>query len=347
MSASPQAVRSIRSVEDLEENLSRPTDALVEMMGRLDGDIVFLGVAGKMGPTLARMARRADELAGKRRELIGVSRFSDPDSRAALEANGVRTIAADLLEEEAVDALPAAKNVFYLPALKFGSTGQEPRTWAINIWLPGAVCRRYRESRIVAMSTGNVYGYTPVGRPSRESDTPAPVGEYAMSCLGRERMFQYFSAKHQTPVVLVRLNYATELRYGVLVDIARKVRLGEAIDLTMGHLNTIWQADANARILQLLESAAAPAAIFNLTGNDVLRVADLARELGARLGCEPVFTGEGGADALVADNSRLRTLLGDPGTSLERMLDLTAEWVSADGESLGKPTGFEVRSGKF
>ena len=244
---------SIRDAAHLEELLSEPSDAAIDAMRRANGDVIVLGVAGKMGPTLARMARRAMDAAGLMHRVIGVSRFSTPEQQRTLEACGVETIRCDLLDESAVARLPEAPHVIFMAGRKFGSAGNEPLTWAMNAHLPAVVCARYRGSRIVAFSTGNVYGLTAHGRGgSREGDPPAPVGEYAMSCLARERMFEYFSRKLSQPQVLLRLNYACDLRYGVLVDLAQRVWNNQSVDLAMGYFNTIWQGDANAMALAAL-----------------------------------------------------------------------------------------------
>src|SRR5579884_2281353 len=240
------SLASIQSEEQLEALLSEPTPAVVATLSRLSGDLLLLGVAGKMGPSLARMARRAFDAAGVRRRVIGVARFSSGDE-GALHTYGIETIRCDLLNEAEVDRLPEVENVLFMTGRKFGSSGGEALTWAMNSYLPALVCRKYRQSRIVAFSTGNIYGLSPVRNGgSCESDTPNPVGEYAMSCLGRERIFEYFSRTFGTRMALIRLNYACDLRYGVLVDVARRIWSGQMIDLSMGYLNTIWQGDANA-----------------------------------------------------------------------------------------------------
>src|SRR2546426_11108791 len=241
----------IETVEQLEDLLSEPTPGVIETLGRLEGDLILLGVAGKMGPTLARMAKRASDLAKVQRRVVGVSRFSSREQETQLQAHGIETIRCDLLDEESIARLPEVLNVIYMVGFKFGATGQEATTWAMNSYLPGVICRKFRRSKIVAFSTGNVYGLTPVsGGGSRETDVPNPVGEYAMSALGRERVCEYFSRSLKIPMALIRLNYAAELRYGVLVDLAQRVWAEQPIDLAMGYFNTIWQGDANAMTLQ-------------------------------------------------------------------------------------------------
>ena len=332
----------------LEDLLSVPSAAAIETLRELPGDVVLLGVAGKMGPTLARMVRRAAEAAGTARRVIGVSRFSEAGPEAALQGHGVETIRCDLLDEAAVERLPDAPLVIYMAGRKFGSSGDESLTWAMNTWLPGVVARRYAGSRIAAFSTGNVYGLTRVGHGgSRETDLPSPVGEYAMSCLGRERIFEHASRSRQTPLALLRLNYATEMRYGLLVDLARRIAAGETIDLTMGHANVIWQGDANAMAIASLRHAASPPFVVNLAGPEELSVREVCRALGQRMGLDVTFTGEEAGDALLSNGQRGWDLLGAPTVPLARLLDWTADWVRAGGASLGKPTHFESRDGKF
>jgi nucleoside-diphosphate-sugar epimerase len=339
---------SIRDETHLEELLSEPSAAAVGAIRRVAGDVVVLGVAGKMGPTLARMARRAVEAAGVSARVIGVSRFSSPDQQRALEQHGIETVRCDLLDEAALSRLPDAPNVIFMAGRKFGSTGDESYTWGMNTYLPALVCRRYGASRIVAFSTGNVYGLTPKGRGgSREEDAPAPIGEYAMSCLGRERMFEYFSRAHAVRVAIVRLNYAAEMRYGVLADLAARVLRGEPIDVTMGYFNVIWQADANAMALAALARAASPPVVVNVAGAEELSVRQTSAELARLMGVDVSFTGIEAADALLSNASRARALFGEPRVDAARLLAWTADWTQRGGASLGKPTHFESRSGRF
>jgi nucleoside-diphosphate-sugar epimerase len=339
---------SIPDVSHLEKLLSEPSGAAIEAVRRATGDILVLGVGGKMGPTLARMARRAADAAGVSVRVIGVSRFSSSGQQDALESHGIETIRCDLVDEDALARLPDAPNVIFMAGRKFGSTRDEPLTWAMNTHLPALVCRRYRTSRIVAFSTGNVYGLTPSGRGgSREEDPPNPAGEYAMSCLGRERMFEYFSRRHGTPVAILRLNYATEMRYGVLVDLARKVLRREPLDLTMGYFNVIWQADANAMALAALEHVSSPPLIVNVAGAEELSVRGTATELARLLDVDVSFTGREAPDALLSNGTRGRTLLGTPRVDAARLLTWTADWIRRGGESLDKPTHFESRAGRF
>ena len=336
------------SVEKLEAALATPSSTLITDLQNLDGDIMLLGAGGKMGPSLAMLARNALDAGGSEANVIAVSRFSDKAVERRLNDAGVKTHSADLLEEEQLAGLPDAENLVYMAAMKFGSTGQEPRTWAMNTYLPGRVAERFKNSRITAFSTGNVYPLSSLatGAPT-ENDPTGPVGEYAQSCLGRERMFQHFSEKYGTKVSLLRLNYAIELRYGVLVDIALAVHEGRPVDLEMGHVNVIWQGDANEIALRSLLHAAAPPTIFNLTGPETASVRRLAARLGERLGKEPTFSGVEAESALLNDASRSHALFGYPSVALNTMIDRVAEWVAAGGETSGKPTKFQVRTGDF
>lgn len=348
---SPSAVSVPASIADeaqLDELLSRPTPAAVETMRQLGGDVVVLGVAGKMGPTLARMVKRASEAAGTPRRVIGVSRFSEAGQAEALRSQGVETIRCDLLDEAAVTSLPDAPLVIYMAGRKFGSSGLESLTWAMNTYLPAIVARRYAGSRIAAFSTGNVYGLAPAGQGgSREGDAPAPVGEYAMSCLGRERMFEHVSRTHGTPLAILRLNYATEMRYGLLVDLARKVHAGDVVDVTMGYANVIWQGDANGMAIAALRHASSPPYVINIAGREELSVRGVCEALAARLGRSVRFSGTEAPDAILSNGERGWADLGAPQVTLEQLLDWTADWVARGGGSLGKPTHFESRDGRF
>ncbi len=338
----------IESVSHLEEMLSEPSPALVEMMGRVPGDIAVLGVGGKMGPTLARMARRASEASGTFRRVIGVARFSSPGLRDSLESQGIETVACDLLDQSALEALPDAPHVIYMAGMKFGATGNEGLTWAMNCYLPGMVARRYRASRIVAFSTGNVYGRVPVaGGGSRESDPLNPEGDYAMSCLGRERILEHFSRALDIPMAVIRLNYAVEMRYGVLQDVARKVWAGVPVDVTMGFFNALWQADANEYALRALEHAESPPRLVNVTGPEVLRVRDVACRFGKLMGRPAQIVGTEAEDALLNNAADTLARYGIPRVDTEQVMAWTADWVMRGGASLDKPTHFEVRDGKF
>jgi nucleoside-diphosphate-sugar epimerase len=338
----------IADVAQLEEMLSEPTDAAVDAMRRSEGDLIILGVAGKMGPTLARMARRASDRAGVRRRVIGVSRFGDHAQEDALRSHDIEAIRCDLLDEESVRRLPDAPNVVFMAGRKFGSTGDEPLTWAMNTYLPSIVCRRYRESRMVAFSTGNVYGLTRAGAGgSVETETPRPTGEYAMSCLGRERIFEHFSRALKIPVALVRLNYAVEMRYGVLLDLARKIQARQAIDVTMGYFNIIWQGDANAMALALFDHVATPPRVVNVAGPEELSVRETCEKLATLMDMEVAFQGTEAPDALLSNGSLGRSLAGEPRVPAEQLIAWTADWVRRGGPTLDKPTHFESRDGRF
>jgi nucleoside-diphosphate-sugar epimerase len=336
------------TVEALEEFLSQPTAEVVEAMGQLDGDVMVLGAGGKMGPTLAMLAWRAVAAAGVDKRVIGVSRFSDPLVAGNLRDAGIETISCDLMDQEALQSLPDAANIVYMVGLKFGATGQAARTWAVNAFLPGSVAQRFRDARIVVFSSGNVYPFTPVAlNHCTERMPPGPVGEYAQSILGRERIFTYFAQQLNVPAVLFRLNYAVEMRYGVLLDIARKVWMGEPIALRMGHVNVIWQGDANAYALRSLALAADPPLILNVTGPETLSVRNVALEFGELMGRTPVFEGIEQPDALLSNAQQAFSLMGYPRVPVGRAIEWVASWVMHGRPVLDKPTKFQVRDGRF
>jgi hypothetical protein len=332
-------------VDQLDDFLSRPSAALVADMARIDGDIIILGVGGKMGPTLARLARNA----APAKRIIGVARFSEPDLRERLESWGIETITADLLDRAQVEALPKARNVIFMAGRKFGASSNQALTWAMNVHSPAIVAEAFRESRIVAFSTGNIYPLIDVTRQGAlETTPPGPRGEYAQSCLGRERMFEYFSDVHGTPGRLFRLNYAIDLRYGVLFDLASRVKAGTAIDLSlMGHVNVIWQGDANAQALRSLLHCTAPTSPLNISGPETLSVRWLVQELAARLGVEPNIVGDEAPSAWLTNTAEAARLFGYPSVPVSIMLDWVADWVARDGLSFNKPTKYEVRDGGF
>ena len=345
MDGAPAFIRDIPHLEDL---LSDPPDRVVRSMERLAGDIVVLGAAGKMGPSLARMARRASDAAGISRRVIAVSRFSSPGSQESLQTHGIETVRADLLDPDQLAGLPEAPNVVYMAGMKFGSTGSESLTWALNSFLPGQVAKRYHLSRIVVFSTGNVYGLSPVsGGGGVETDAPNPAGEYAMSCLGRERIFEHFSRTLGIPVTILRLNYAVEMRYGVLLDLARRVALSGTIELGMGHVNVIWQADASAIALESLEHAAAPPTILNVTGPETLSVRRVCQQLAGMMGVETRFEGSEAGSALLSSAQEAHRLFGYPQVGAQHLIRWTADWVRRGGATFDKPTHFESRDGRF
>ena len=340
----PRLPDRFATTEALDDFLTLPSAALAATLESVEGDLVILGVGGKMGPTLARLAKRA----APAKRVIGVARFSDASVRAGLDAAGVETIACDLLDRDALGALPEAANVVFAAGHKFGATGNPALTWAMNTHVPALVAERYKGSRIVAFSTGNVYGLSRIGSAGSNESTPlSPVGEYAQSCLGRERMFEHFSARHGTPGRIVRLNYAIDMRYGVLADVAGKIHRGEPVDVTMGHVNVIWQGDANAQVLRALAHCTAPTSPINCTGPETISVRWLAAELGARMGKPVHVVGQEAETALLSDTTLASTLFGYPLVPLGRMLDWVADWVARGGASFGKPTKFEVRNGAF
>ena len=344
----PSTVQRVRDLDHLEDLLSEPNDGVVDTVRRLQGDVIVLGVGGKMGPSLARMVRRAADEAGKKTRVIGVSRFSSPHLPRQLEGWGVETITADLLDPDAVARLPDVPNVVYMAGMKFGTTGQQARTWAMNAVLPAFVARKYRGARIVAFSTGNVYPMVPVTSGGATEDVePQPLGEYAQSCLGRERVFEHYSRTDKTPVALIRLNYAVEMRYGVLIDLAQRVGAGETIDLSMGNLNCVWQADANAMTIRAFDHVASPPLALNVTGPETLSVRNVCEELARLMGKPVAFSGTESPTAYLSNAGRSFRLFGYPRVPVQHVLRWTADWVTRGGESLGKPTHFETRDGKF
>ena len=334
--------------QELEERLSRPEEADAAAVAGLNGDLIILGAGGKMGPSLARLARRAADHAGAKKRIIAVARFTNTNLLSQLSSEGIETIACDLLDPGKLPGLPDVPNVVFMAARKFGTTGSEYLTWAMNTYLPGLVAERYRDSRIVAFSTGNVYPLQSLKQGgSRESTPVDPQGEYAQSALGRERMFEYGSAKWGTPVVILRRNYAVELRYGVLVDIATAVFERRPIDLSMAAVNVIWQGDANAMCLRSFAHCQSPPLILNITGPETLSVRSIAEEFGRRFGVEPVFTSEEMPTALLSNATKAQQLLGSPKATPCEMMDWIADWIKRGGVMLNKPTHFQTRDGKF
>jgi len=337
-----------KTEEELETLLSEPDPEAVAAMGRLEGDILVLGVAGKVGVTLAAAAARACRAAGLRKKVIGVARFSDPGSRRKLEESGVETVACDLLDRGSVEKLPDAANLIFMAGKKFGTGGAEEQTWAMNTVAPVFAAERFPRSRTVVYSTGCVYDFEPPsGGGSREGDEPRPTGEYAQSALGRERVFQYYSRKNGTPVLIFRLNYAVEPRYGVLRDIADRVMAGLPVDLGVSNFNCIWQGDVITQTLLSLERCSSPAAVLNITGPETVSVRWAALEFGRRFGREPRFAGSPGEGMYLSNAAEAAGLFGYPRVSLREALDLTADWMLAGGASLGKPTHFESRDGNY
>jgi nucleoside-diphosphate-sugar epimerase len=335
----------VRTEAQLEERLARPSAGLVEDLGKLDGDLLVLGAGGKLGPSLVRLALNA--VHGSRR-VIAVSRFSEPGLAESLAADGAVVVPADIADDEALRNLPDAANVVFGVGAKFGTSGRESATWFTNTYLPGRVADRFSGSRITALSTGNVYPLVPVTSGGCTEDSPVgPVGDYAMSCLGRERVLSHFAERNGTPLTLIRLNYAIELRYGVLVDLAQKIQAGQAIDLVTGQVNVVWQGYANEVVLRSLLLAGTPPYVLNLTGPELISVRQAAEALGRELGKEPVFTGEEAPTALLSNAALCHRLFGYPEITPAEMIEHTARWIADGGPLLGKPTKFERRDGKF
>lgn len=340
--------KQIQSVTELERKLSSPSKADIAFMQKLQGDILILGAGGKMGPSLAKLAKNAADAAGTNSRIIAVSRFGSDAARRDLEAAGVVLIPCDLLDPDDVASLPRCENVLYLAGRKFGSSDRPDLTWAMNAIAPSLAARHFRDSRIVVFSTGNVYAFKDLSSSgANEDDIPSPVGEYAQSCLARERIFEYHSHECGTPCLFYRLNYASDLRYGVLVDIAKNVYSGEPVDLKVPAFNIIWQGDANSYALRCLELCASPPKILNVTGSETILVKEAAEFFAERFHRDLQFRGAEGRTALLSDASQCHTFLGRPSVRAAVLLEWVAEWISAGGENLDKPTHFEVADGRF
>jgi nucleoside-diphosphate-sugar epimerase len=342
--------RPPRTEQELDDLLSEPRSSTVAALVKAPGDVIVLGAGGKMGPTLARMVAQAADIADGplRRRVFAVSRFSSDAAMRALADAGVVTIRCDLLDRDAVATLPDAGNVIYMAGQKFGTRDAPSRTWMSNVVVPAVCAERYRGARTVAFSTGNVYPLVPVrGGGARETDPLAPVGEYAASCVGRERVFEHYASTAGTPVAIVRLNYAIDLRYGVLTDLATTILANRPIPLGMGHVNIIWQRDANRAAIELLPHAATTPLVVNVTGSEVLPVRALATAIASTLDREPRFDGTEQDDALLSDTTRMRELIGAPEMGLDTMITWVADWVRSGRPLLGKPTHFETRDGTF
>lgn len=334
--------------ERLDMLLTKPSEALISDMKKITGDIIILGAGGKMGPTLCLLAKRACELAGIEKRIIAVSRFSDPIVKKLLQEHNVEMISADLLEPNEIDALPYVENVIYMAGKKFGTNGMEYQTWAMNACVPSHIIEHYKESRVVAFSTGNVYPKVPVySGGATEATHPEPVGEYAMSSLARERIFEYAAKTYGTKLAIYRLNYAVDLRYGVLYDIAENIMNNRPISLESPCFNCIWQGDANEVAIRLLLHADESIFRLNVTGPETISVKETALALAKKLGKEALFTGEETSTAYLNNASKMAELFGYPTVSINTLIDWQAEWILSGGRSLGKPTHFEERKGNF
>ncbi len=341
----PQVIEDEAQLDDV---LSRPRPQLVEFIRQVRSPLLILGAGGKMGPSLAVLAGRAAMTAGHKLRVIAVSRFNNTAARAWLEARGVETISCDLFDREAVARLPEAADLLYLVGVKFGTSQNPSLTWAANTIIPTNVAGRFPAARMVALSTGNVYPMVPIARGgATESDPLTPLGEYANAAVARERLFEFHSRQRETPMVLMRLNYACDLRYGVLHDLAQSVWSGEAVDLTTGYFNCIWQGDANDCIVRSLGLATSPPLALNLTGPGVLSIRAVATRLAELMGKSVKFTGLESGLALLNNPARACELLGAPPTPLEQTMRWTAHWVMRGGASLNKPTHFAVRDGQY
>lgn len=338
----------MNGIEFLEEQLLQPSQALIDDMKSIEGDIMILGAGGKIGPSIARLTRQAIERAGLDKRVIAVSRFSEPGLTEELNAEGIETIVANILEDSQLQDLPEVENVLYLAGQKFGTASNEPYTWAMNTYLPGRVAEKFRKSRIVVYSTGNVYPFTPVGSGGATEEMRAdPIGEYGQSCLGRERMFQYFSGIYGTPILIYRLNYAIDFKYGVLLEVAKSVLHGKPLDVTMGYVNVIWQGDANEMAIRSLLHCESPSKILNITGPETVSLRWLAHEFGRIFNTEPQFTGEEQTTALLSNAAESFRLFGYPRTTLKEMIGITAKWLLEGGKTINKPTHFQERKGQF
>lgn len=342
-------MKTIETVAELEAQLSQPTAGVLETLRAIDGDFMVLGAGGKMGPTLARMLRRGlDQIGHSKRRITAVSRFSTASTVQDLQAHGVATISCDLMDRAAVQALPSAANVIFMAGQKFGTHEDPDLTWAMNTVVPAFVVERFAHSRIVVFSTGCVYPLVPADGPGANEDAPlTPLGEYANSCVGRERVFSHFAKQHGTHSLMFRLCYAIDLRYGVLCDVASKVAHGLPIDVTMGAANVIWQGDANARAIQCLLHVASPPIALNVTGIERVSIRWLAQRFGDLFKREPILVGQESRTAWLWDASRSYELFGPPSVSLDEMITATARWHRLGGSVLGKPTHFEVRDGQY
>ncbi|WP_163969688.1 NAD-dependent epimerase/dehydratase family protein [Oceanobacillus halotolerans] len=338
----------MQTIEELNEIMTKPTSRLIQDMKKIEGDIMILGVGGKMGPSMAKLAKRAINEANVTKRVIGVSRFSSGTLKEELESCGIETIAADLLNDEELQSLPDVENIIFMAGKKFGTVGNEHQTWAMNAYLPGRVADKFPNANIVVFSSGNIYPFVDITKAGCIEETPTnPVGEYAQSCLGRERMFTYFSKQNNTPILLFRLSYAIDMRYGVLLEIAKQVYQEKPVDLTTGHVNVIWQGDANEYAIRSLLHCSTDPAILNITGPETISVRWVAEEFGRHFDKEVFFRNDEEQSALLNNASKAHKLFGYPSVPLQQMIEWTADWLKHDGEMIDKPTHFQERQGAF
>ncbi len=338
----------MQTIKELDNMLSEPSDRLIADIHKIKGDVMILGLGGKMGPSLAKLLKRAVDKAGISKRILGASRFSNEAMYSELTDFGIECYKTDLLDDDALNALPEVENVIYMAGNKFGTAGNEHFTWAMNAYLPGRVAQKYKNANIVVFSTGNIYPFMPTDSAgATESVKPSPIGEYAQSCLGRERVFEHFSVKNNTKMLLYRLNYALDLRYGVLLEIAKKVISGNPIDLSMGYVNVSWQGDANEYAIRCLLHCESPVNKLNITGPETISVQWLAEQFGDHFNKKPVFENQPAATALLNDASKAFKLFGMPFVSLNEMILMTVEWLNAGGKEISKPTHFQERKGDF
>lgn len=333
---------------NFKEEYLKPSAALVKDVEKIEGDILILGAGGKIGPSIARLTKRALELAGKENRVIAVSRFSEKGLAERLNADCIETIAMDMLDDQQLMSLPYAANVLYLAGTKFGTKDKESYTWAMNAYLPGRVAEKFKDSKIVVYSTGNIYPYVDlISGGATEQTPPGPIGEYGQSCLGRERIFQHFSSVYGTPLLIYRLNYAIDFAYGVLLEVAKNVLAEKPVDLTTGHVNVIWQSDANEMAIRSLLHCESPAKLLNITGPETVSVRWLAEEFGKHFQKTPQFVGQEQSTALLSNAAESFRIFGYPRVSLKQMIEITATWLKSGGETINKPTHFQERKGQY
>ena len=349
MAAMKKLPAFIASENELEDFLSTPSEALIEDLSAVDGDIMILGAGGKMGPSMAKLAMRAVREGGLKKKVYAVNRsFREEHLRKQMEELGIQIVKCDFLEDGALEKLPECQNIIFLAGMKFGSSEAQAQLWALNCLMPGLVARRFRSSRIVELSSGNIYGLNNLlhGGPV-DGDDLKPFGDYAMSVLGRDRMFEYAAETYKTPVCLLRLFYALDLRYGIIVDVAQKILSGTPIDVTMGNLTCIWQGDANSQTLRALKLCSAPAKPLIVTGPETVSIRWMAKRLSEELGKEAILTGIESTDIIMGNSAQATRLFGYPTVPLDQVIIWVAHWLKNGGPTLGKPTKFQVRDGKF